>query len=134
VFSCCTSGICLAMNACNRCCGTCSSGDSASHMKKFVCARVPVSVFVPPCLLAGTTSGLLSQASIGTSLVTFRRPAQLWRCSTYSATCVSSQTLLRYVGIGSVFLRYRLRGLNWWISDEVEKIAREGESYLILRV
>jgi len=109
-------------------------GDSTSHMKKFVCARVPVSVFVPPCLLAGTMKGLVTAASVGSSLVTFRRPAQLWRCPTYSASCLLSPTLLRYVCVGSFFLRNRLHGQNWWIGDEMEKIAREGESYLILLV
>jgi hypothetical protein len=135
VFSCCTSGICLAMYACNKYCDTCSSGRRYKLYEE-ICVRAVACFCIRTPVFTGWNHerATITEASIGASLVTFRRPAELWRCSTYSATCLSSPTLLRYVGIVSVFLRNRLHGINWWISDEVDKIAREWEYYLILLV
>jgi len=135
VFSCCTGGICLVMCACNRYCDTCGSGRQCKSYEE-ICVPAGACFCIRTPVLPGWNyeRATVTELSIGASLAAFRRPAQLWRCSTYSATCLSSPTLLHYVGTGSVFLRYRLHGLNWWISDEVEKTAREGEAYFVLLV
>lgn len=116
-------------------CDTCSSGRQCKPYEG-ICVRAGACFFIRTPVLPGWNyeRATVTWASIGAPLVAFWRPAQLWRCSTYSATCLSSPTLFHCVRIGSVFLRYRLHDLNWWIIDEEEKIAREGESYFILLV